>query len=109
MKCPTRASRSSPDVAEGPGSSPGADPRGAAFRSLPPHDGSNVEALFIAPRIVVMAQFMDMIRDGDLPAIKSTVHGDTELLTITASNGTWVYVVGQLDSGRDVYQCHWPD
>jgi hypothetical protein len=32
-----------------------------------------------------------------------------ELFTVTERNGTWVYVVGSYDPGRDVYRCHWPD
>jgi hypothetical protein len=79
------------------------------FRSLVPHDGTNVEALNMPPRMWIAAMLVNWARAGDLPAMKTTVHGNTELLTITASNGTWVYVVGQLDSGRDAYFCHWPD
>lgn len=96
----------------GPGGPPPSPPYpGELWAKQQRHpDGSvTVEILRADPRIAVSGSFMDEIRSGDCLAIKSTVHGNTELLTITASNGQWVYVVGQYDSGRDVYHCHWPD
>ena len=61
------------------------------------------------PVIWVSRPMLELARSGDPPAMKTTVHGSVELLTITASNGAWIYVVGHYDSGRDVYLCHWPD
>lgn len=71
-----------------------------------PHD---VEVTRADPRIKVSGQLMDEARAGTTRTMQTTTHRDTELLTITASNGAWVYVVAHYDSGRDVYLCHWPD
>lgn len=77
--------------------------------SYPPHDGTNFEVHQADPRILLTGMFLREARMGAFPRVKVTVHRDTELLTITARNGTWVYVVGPHDPGRDVYLCHWPD
>lgn len=61
------------------------------------------------PRIRVTGLLMRQARAHVDPAMKTTVHGDVELLTITASNGTWVYVVAGYEPAADVYLCHWPD
>ena len=94
-----------PDQPDGPLHAPGT----VVFRSHPPRDGTNVEVLRADPVIWVDGQLMTLIRRGESPCTTSTHHGHMELLTITARNGTWIYLVESYDPGRDVYRCHWPD
>jgi hypothetical protein len=84
-------------------------PGTVVFRDLAPYDGTAVEVLRADPVIDVVDQIMDMAKAGDLPAVTVTTHGSMELFTITARNGTWIYVVGPYDPGRATYRCHWPD
>jgi hypothetical protein len=68
---------------------------------------SSIEVMQADPVVFFTQEAIEAIKAGGPSARHASINGD--LITIRATNGTWIYRIGAYQPDAHGYVCSWPD